>query len=93
MVQTRQNTEGLAQQRIARKYKLLGYEVLENPEADLLPEFMHGVSPNIVAQSNSDNVIIEVKTNSSLKGSNDLIGIAERVLSHSDWRFELVILD
>lgn len=93
MVQTRQNTEGLAQQRIARKYKLLGYEVLENPEADRLPEFMRGISPDIVARSNSDNVVIEVKTSSSLKGSNDLIGIAERVLDHSDWRFELVVLD
>lgn len=93
MAQPRQNMNILAQQRIARKYKLLGYEVLENPEADRLPEFMRGVTPDIVAQSKSDNVVIEVKQHSSLKGSNDLIGIAQRVSDHPGWRFELVVLD
>jgi len=93
MAQARQNTGILAQQRIARKYRLLGYDVLENPEADRLPEFMRGVTPDIVAQSKSDNVVIEVKRHSSLQGSNDLVGIAERVSGHPEWRFELVVLD
>ena len=93
MSQTRQDTGILARRRIVRKYKLLGYEVLENPESDFLPEFMHGVRPDIVAQSKSDNVVIEVKKSSSLKGSNDLVRIAERISNHPEWRFELVVLD
>ena len=91
--QPRQDSDALAQQRIARKYKLLGYDVQENPRADVLPEFMRGANPAIVAQSKPDNVVIEVKRHSSLKGSNDLVGIAERVSSHPGWRFELVVLD
>ena len=83
----------LAQRKVARKYKLLGYDVLENPEAEFLPDFMQGVTPDIIAFSKSDNVVVEVKNHSSLKGSNDLVGIAERVSDHPGWRFELVVLD
>jgi hypothetical protein len=93
MTQIDQNTEARAQKKVARKYKTLGYDVLENPDPDLLPEFMRGTAPDIIARSKSDNVVIEVKNHASLKGSNDLINIAERVSGHPDWRFELVVLD
>jgi len=93
MVQVDRVMERSAQRRIARKYKTLGYEVLENPGPDLLPDFMRGVAPDIVARSSSDNVVIEVKQHASLKGSNDLVGIAERVSGHPDWRFKLVVVD
>ena len=83
----------LAQRKVARKYKLLGYEVLESPRADRLPEFMQGTRPDIVARSALDNVVVEVKPHSALKGANDLVAMAERVSSHLDWRFELVVLD
>ena len=82
-----------AQKRVARKYKALGYRVEENPGPDLLPDFMRGVTPDIVARSDSDNVVIEVKRHVALKGSNDLVGIAERLSDHPDWRFELVVMD
>lgn len=93
IVQVERVTERSAQRRVARKYRTLGYEVLENPGPDLLPDFMRGVAPDIVARSSSDNVVIEVKGHASLKGSNDLVGIAERVSGHPDWRFELVVVD
>lgn len=91
--QARRDAGALAQQKVARKYKLLGYEVLESPRADRLPEFMQGMRPDIVARSALDNVVIEVKPHSALKGANDLVDMAERVSSHPDWRFELVVLD
>ena len=91
--QARRDTGALPQRKVARKYKLLGYEVLESPEADRLPEFMQGMRPDIVARSAWDNVVIEVKPHSTLKGANDLIEMAERVSAHPDWRFELVVLD
>ena len=91
--QARQDAGALAQRKVARKYKLLGYEVLESPGADRLPEFMQGMRPDIVARSALDNVVIEVKPRSALKGANDLVDMAERVSGHPDWRFELVVLD
>lgn len=78
---------------VAERYKSLGYEVTELPVADRLPEFLRDVAPDIVACSESDNVVIEVKKHASLKGSNDLVNLADRVSGHPDWRFELVVLD
>ena len=92
MSQRRQGTEAAAQRRVAQKYRLLGYEVEENPEAAHLPEFMEDLHPDIVARSKFDNVVVEVKEKSALKGSNDLVGIAQQISSHPDWRFELVVL-
>lgn len=92
MAQKRQTTDAAAQHRVAQKYRLLGYAVEENPEAALLPEFMRGVSPDIVARSELDNVVVEVKERPALKGSNDLVGIAQRISEHPEWRFELVVL-
>lgn len=93
MPQVDHMTELAAQKRLARKYKVLGYDVQENPGPDRLPDFMRGAAPDIVARSLSDNVVIEIKRHASLKGSNDIIGIAERVSGHPDWRFELVVLE
>ena len=78
--------------RIARRYRVLGYDVQENPGPDRLPDFMRGASPDIVARSASDNVVIEVKRHASLKGSNDLVSLAECVSNQPDWRFELVVV-
>ncbi len=92
MPQTNYPTELAAQKRLASRYKSLGYDVQENPGPDRLPDFMHGAAPDIVARSLSDNVVIKIKRHASLKGSNDIVGIAERISVHPDWRFELVVI-
>jgi hypothetical protein len=88
-----QRSESSSQGKIVTKYRRLGYEVVEHPSADDLPGFMHGVQPDIVARSKADNVVIEVKKSGALKGANELVSIADRILGHPDWRFELVVLD
>jgi uncharacterized protein YutE (UPF0331/DUF86 family) len=93
MAQPNLETDLRAQKKVARKYKALGYDVLENPRSNFLPDFLDDLTPDIVARSNADNVIIEVKRHASLKGSNDLLKIAESVSNHPGWRFELVVLD
>lgn len=92
MTHVEHDAESRAQARVARKYKTLGYDVTENPRPELLPDFMHGVTPDIVARSTGDNVVIEVKRNGTLKGSNDLVNITERISGHPGWRFELVVI-
>lgn len=87
-----QVSEAAARKRVVRRYRALGYDVQEDPGPDRLPDFMQDTSPDIVARSARDNVVIEIKRPASLKGSNDIIGLAERVSSHPDWRFELVVL-
>ena len=78
---------------VAKRYKALGYEVIERPVPERLPEFLRDAAPDLIAYSESDNVVIEVKKHASLKGANDLVDLADRVSSHPDWRFELVVLD
>jgi hypothetical protein len=92
MSQRRRSIEEAAQHRVAQNYRLLGYEVEENPESALLPDFMRGVRPDILARSKFDNVVVEVKERSALTGSNDLVGIAQKVADHPEWRFELVVI-
>jgi hypothetical protein len=75
---------------IARRYKRQGYRVTVSAQRDTLPAFLRGFTPDLIAESEHDRVIIEVKRNSSLLGSNDLREIAERVSREPGWRFELV---
>ncbi len=93
MTHVDETIEVRAQKKVARRYKNQGYDVLENPEPDHLPEFLRGIAPDIIARSQSDNVVIEVKSHASLKGSNDLVSIAELVSGLPGWRFELVVPD
>lgn len=92
MLQPNSDREHRAQKMVARRYKSLGYDVVEHPTADQLPNFMQDVTPDLVARSDVDNVVIEVKRHAALKGSNDLINLADRVSGHPNWRFELVVL-
>jgi len=92
MLQADQDRESRAQKSVARRYKSLGYDVIEHPAPDRLPNFLRDATPDIVALSESDNVVIEVKRHASLRGSNDLVSLADRVSQHPDWRFELVVL-
>ena len=86
------SSEDRKQKAVARKYRALGYSVDERPAPERLPDFLQGAAPDIVARSEADNVIIEIRTRASLKGSNDLVTLAERVSGRPDWRFELVVL-
>lgn len=88
-----QSLEREVQGKVARKYRRMGYDVQENPAPDLLPDFMQGTRPDIVARSQADNVVVEIKRHRALKGSNELVSVAESVSGHPGWRFELIVLE
>jgi hypothetical protein len=76
---------------VARRYRNRGYKVIVDPRAEELPTFLHGFKPDIVAQKDDDRVVVEVKTQPKLKGSNEIVSLAERVAAETAWRFELVV--
>lgn len=76
---------------VARAYRKRGYQVAVHPTEAELPPFLRDSEPDIVAQKDGDKVIVEVKTQSSLQGSNELVALAERIANEKDWRFELVV--
>lgn len=76
---------------VVKEYKANGYVVTVEPRGDELPEFLHGATPDIVARRGDDNVVIEVKTSTTVSGSSEVMQLARLVEDKPGWRFELVI--
>jgi REase_AHJR-like len=77
---------------IAASYRKQGYRVTAPTEAGSLPAFLSDCHPDLIAEKNDDRVVIEVKPARALKGTNDLVKLAERVAAEPGWRLELVAL-
>ena len=78
-------------ERVAASYRQKGYIVQVEPSADELPPFLIGFQPDIIAISDKDKVVIEVKPGSALTTSPYLEKMAE-VVQKAQWRLELVVL-
>jgi hypothetical protein len=76
---------------VARRYRKQGYRVSVEPRADQLPAFLRGLKPDLVAEKDGDRVVVEVKTRPTLRGSNELVELSERVAREKGWRFELIV--
>jgi hypothetical protein len=75
---------------IASDYRKQGYRVVVPSGSSALPEFLRDCQPDLIAEKDDDHVVIEVKASRALKGSNDLVELADRVAGQDGWRFELV---
>lgn len=76
---------------IAKDYKSRGYLVIIEPKSKLVPDFLSNFQPDIIALSDMDNVVIEVKSSDSTTDYNKLEDLANIVNYKENWRFELVI--
>lgn len=74
---------------VADQYRSKGYRVLVEPEPEALPEFLRLFRPDLVAESEHENVVVEVK----LRGSRDpeLRGLAEELRKHPGWRLQVLM--
>lgn len=77
---------------IARRYERDGYRVTLPERGGDLPAFLQGFTPDLIAESEGDRVVIEIKRSDAVPGSNELRDLAERVSGEPGWRFELVTL-
>jgi hypothetical protein len=79
---------------IARTYEARGYQVIIDPGPEDLPEFLTRFSPDLLAYSPSESVVVEVRSRASLSVApavlEDLAGEIER---HPGWRFEVVVVN
>lgn len=85
------NTEQNKIRQVAKDYEKNGYSVVVEPRGNKIPSFIKGYQPDIIAMSDNDNVVIEVKTRADLSTIERLKDIAETVNSRKNWRFELVV--
>ncbi|PHM11134.1 hypothetical protein [Nostoc sp. 'Peltigera malacea cyanobiont' DB3992] len=79
--------------KLADEYREKGYEVFFHPNSEELPDFLNKYRPDMIVRRGEENVVIEVKSRSSLNSSSnqDLRNLAQAVEKHPDWRFELVM--
>ncbi|MEH2310473.1 MAG: hypothetical protein V7K35_03360 [Nostoc sp.] len=79
--------------KLAEEYREKGYEVFFHPNIEDLPEFLNNYRPDMIVRKGEENVVIEVKSRSSLNSSsNQYLGnLAKAVEKYPGWRFELVM--
>jgi hypothetical protein len=77
---------------LAREYRRRGYDVVEQPRGDGLPEFLHDFSPDLVVRKEGDCAVVVIKTREEVIGSNEIVEMAARVDAQPGWRLEFVSL-
>ncbi|MCC5664042.1 hypothetical protein LC653_08940 [Nostoc sp. CHAB 5784] len=79
--------------KLGEEYREKGYEVFFHPNPEDLPDFLNTYRPDMIVRRGEENVVIEVKSRSSLNSSsNQYLGnLAQAVEKHPGWRFELVM--
>jgi hypothetical protein len=76
---------------VAKEYRQKGYEVIVHPEKDQLPPFLSNYKPDLIARSEDETVVLEIKSHFSLSRSDYFSSLAENIKRHPGYRFELVV--
>jgi hypothetical protein len=92
MTGSRRDEAARTRRSLAREYRRLGYEVLEQPDGDGLPEFLRGFSPDLVVMKEGDCAVVVIKTREEVIGSNELVELAATVDAQPGWRLEFLSL-
>jgi REase_AHJR-like len=80
--------------RLADKYRDLGYEVTVEPRGDSVPRFIRPYEPTLVARKGTGGIIVGVKRDrAALAKDPHLSRMAEVANAQPGWRFDLVILE
>lgn len=78
-------------QRLAKEYKEKGYQIVLHPSKSELPDFLSSFLPDMIAISDEESVVVEVKSKPTLSKSTYLTALAKAVNDQPGWRFELVV--
>jgi hypothetical protein len=75
----------------AQEYESKGYRVVKEPDLAVLPDFLKGFQPDLLAYGDGETVVIEVKSSAILPQSHDIVSLADVVNARPGWRFELIV--
>lgn len=83
-----------ALERVAQRYRDEGYDVVVHPGGDLVPTFLSGFQPDLIATRGKESAVVEIKTN-RVDLSNDpyITRLAEIIEAQPGWRLDLVVLE
>jgi hypothetical protein len=81
-------------ERIARRYRDEGYDVIVHPQGDQIPPFLAGFPLDMLATRGNEGVVVEVKTKRiDLSSDPSAARLAEIVNAQPGWRLDLVVLE
>ena len=70
---------------IAAEYRRKGYEVIEEPSTEQLPDFLSGYQPDLIVRKGDEAIIVEVKTRSSLAAYPQIRELARTLEGEPGW--------
>jgi len=85
------NKEHTKIRQIAKDYEKNGYRVIIEPRGADIPTFIKYYQPDLIATSDKDNVVVEVKARTDFATIERLRDIADIINKRESWRFELIV--
>lgn len=80
--------------KLKRKYVELGYDFIEQPSRDQIPDFLANARPDAIATRGAERIVFEVMTLGSSASSNVTAKyLALEIPKHPGWKFELVLTE
>ncbi len=77
---------------LAEEYRSKGYEVIEDPSLEQLPDFLSGFHPDLLIRKGDEAKVVEVKSKSSLAKDHQIRELARLLHNKPNWSFELVVV-
>jgi hypothetical protein len=77
---------------LAEEYRCRGYEVVEEPSQEQLPDFLSGYHPDLLIRKGNEAIVVEVKSRTSLAKEPQVRELAQLLRTKPDWNFELIVV-
>lgn len=77
---------------IADEYRRKGFDVIEEPMPEQLPEFLSGFHPDLLIRKGEKTTIVEVKSRRSLAKDVQIRELARLLHAKPNWNFELIVV-
>ena len=77
---------------IAGEYRSKGYEVIEEPTQEQLPDFLSGYHPDLLVRKGDEARVVAIKSRASLAQEPQIRDLARLLQTKPNWNFELVLL-
>ncbi len=77
---------------IVKEYSKKGFDVILNPSKEQLPIELQNLSylPDIIAKSDKINLIIEIKTASTIQDDMSFLTVVDKLKKIENWEFEFI---
>ncbi len=75
----------------ARRYRERGYSVVEKPTSRDLPKALHGFQPDLIAEKDSDFVVVEVKSAGKVRRTDYWQQLRTSIQNQPNGRLEIVV--